>query len=107
MKRSGSTDCVYVLWHVNELPQQENDAKLIGVYATRTDAGRAKRRVARLPGFKEHPVGFLVDTYQMGKDHWTEGFVTIVSGIKPRTPRTIATTLRRAPRRKRGATLAE
>jgi hypothetical protein len=100
MKRSGATNCVYALWHVHELPQQEDDAKLIGVYATRTDAGRAKRRAARLPGFKEHPAGFLVDTYEIGKDHWTEGFVTVTPGIKTKTTRTTATTLRRVPRRK-------
>ncbi len=49
-----------------------------GVYATRSDAEAAAERCRRLPGFSLQPDGFSVDEYTLGKDHWTEGFATIV-----------------------------
>lgn len=67
---------VYLLWHVNELPGGEKDAKLIGVYASPEGAEQAKGRVGSQPGFRDSPEGFLVDRYTVGQDHWTEGFVT-------------------------------
>jgi hypothetical protein len=67
---------VYLLWHVHELPDDEEDVKLIGVYASPEDAEQARVRVGSQPGFRDSPEGFLVDRYTVGKDHWTEGFVT-------------------------------
>ena len=71
---------VFLLWHTHEIPEQEEDSKLIGVYESRESAERAKERSVKQPGFAEHPKGFLVDEYQVGKDHWTEGFVAIDHG---------------------------
>lgn len=51
--------------------------KFIGVCATQEEADRAVERFKRQPGFKDHPDGFSVDRYEVGKDHWTEGFVTV------------------------------
>jgi len=68
---------VFILWHTQEIPDQEKDAKLIGVYESREAAERAKRRASKQPGFAEHLEGFAIDEYQVGKDHWTEGFVTV------------------------------
>jgi len=68
---------VFILWHTHEFPDQEEDSKLIGVYESREAAERAKERAIKQPGFAEHPKGFIVDEYQVGKDHWTEGFVTM------------------------------
>jgi hypothetical protein len=68
---------VFLLWHVHELPDGEEDAKLIGVYASAEDADLAKRRVQSQPGFRDCPEGFQVARYTVGQDHWTEGFVTV------------------------------
>jgi len=67
---------VFLLWHVHEFPDGEDDAKLIGVYSSREKAEQARQRVASQPGFRELPHGFQVSTYPLDKDHWTEGYVT-------------------------------
>jgi hypothetical protein len=68
---------VFLLWHVHEMPSGEEDAKLIGVYASVEEAERAKQRVSPQPGFRDLPDGFQVSRYTVGQDHWTEGFVTV------------------------------
>ncbi len=68
---------VFILWHVHEIPDGEDDAKLIGVYATAEDAEAAKLRVGSQPGFRDQSEGFMVDRYTVGEDHWTEGYVTV------------------------------
>jgi hypothetical protein len=68
---------VFIVYHVHELPSGEEDSKLIGVYATEQDAAEAIERAKQKPGFKEHPDDFSINAYTLGKDHWTEGFVTL------------------------------
>ncbi len=70
---------VYLLWHVHELGDREDDSKLIGVYRTEADARSAVGRLRVQPGFHNFPDGFKIDKYELNKDHWTEGFVTVVS----------------------------
>src|ERR1700722_12436903 len=67
---------VYLLWHVHELPSGDDNAKLIGVYASSDDAESARKRVCGQPGFRGSPEGFHIDRYEVGRDNWTEGFVT-------------------------------
>jgi hypothetical protein len=67
---------VFILWHVHRF-EDEEDAKLIGVYSSKTQAQVAKKRMVLLPGFAEHPRSFVIDKYEIGKDHWAEGFVTV------------------------------
>jgi hypothetical protein len=67
---------VFLLWHVNEMPDGEEDVKLIGVYARVEDADAARVRVLSQPGFRDVPEGFQIDPYTVGKDHWTEGYIT-------------------------------
>lgn len=67
---------VFILWHVHEMSDGEDDAKLIGVYATAEDAVAARLRVLDQPGFRELPEGFHVDRHTVGEDHWTEGYIT-------------------------------
>lgn len=60
---------------------------MIGVYATREDALEATRTLAKQPGFRELPhvtdyttddmQGFHVEEYEIGKDHWLEGYETV------------------------------
>ena len=71
---------VFLLWHTHELP--EEDEKFIGVYESRDAAERAKERTSKLPGFSEHLGGFEISAYEVGKDHWTEGFVTTIDTKK-------------------------
>lgn len=78
---------VFVVQHLHTLPQGEDDVKMIGVYSTREEALEATRRLARQPGFRELPhvndystddmKGFHVDEYEIGKDHWQEGYDTV------------------------------
>jgi len=69
-------DSVFVLHHVHEIPGQEDDVKLIGVYASWADAQAVVSRLQVQPGFRDHREGFKVDEYEIGKDHWEEGFIS-------------------------------
>ena len=66
---------VYVLQHEHDL-DGSSDVKLIGVYRTEHDAVEARERLSKAPGFKDHPDGFAIDAYELGHDHWTDGFVS-------------------------------
>jgi len=70
-------DSVYLLWHVHRDNKDADDAKLIGVYRTHADAEAAIRRVGKQPGFCDHPAGMQIEPYELNKDHWIEGFVTV------------------------------
>ena len=67
---------VFLLWHKHQRPGDQEDAKLIGVYKSREAAEGAKGRASRLPGFSSYQDGFHIDRYQLGQDHWGDGFVT-------------------------------
>ncbi len=73
---------VYVLHQVVREFEDDEDAKLIGVYSTEDEARAAVARLANQPGFYEHPEGFQIDSYPLDKDHWSEGFVTVVTGAE-------------------------
>lgn len=66
---------VLILWHVHE-SAGDTDEKLIGVYATREDALAAIDRLKDKPGFRDAPSGFEISEYTVGKDHWTEGYIS-------------------------------
>jgi hypothetical protein len=51
------------------------DEKLTGVYSTQKKADESIKRLTKQPGFKSHPEGFEVSTYDLDKDEWTEGFI--------------------------------
>jgi hypothetical protein len=69
---------VFILWHIDELEDQDDDYKLIGVYATREDAERAINRTKDKPGFCDQPDGFVIDEYEIGMDHWQDGYFTVI-----------------------------
>lgn len=77
MKPKAEKALVFILWHTHCLPNQEEDFKLIGVYATKRSATYARKRAQKLPGFRKSPKGFQIDKYEIGKDHWTTGFVML------------------------------
>jgi hypothetical protein len=64
---------VHLLWFVQERSEGEADELLIGVYATETEAEAAIKRLKDKPGFVQE--GFKVHAYELGRDHWTEGFI--------------------------------
>jgi hypothetical protein len=68
---------VFLLWHMHGLPSGEEDSKLIGVYSTRDSAEAARGRASQLPGFSSVPEGFTIDSYELDKDEWREGYTTV------------------------------
>jgi hypothetical protein len=68
-------DSVFILWHCHEL-RGDTDEKLIGVYRTREDAEAAIDRLKDKPGFRDVPDGFEIHDYVLGRDGWTEGYVS-------------------------------
>lgn len=67
---------VFILEHERERDGCD-DIKRIGVYGSRRDAEHARDRVQRLPGFVDNKDGFSISEYELGRDHWTSGFVTV------------------------------
>jgi len=67
---------MFLLWHVHEFPEGEEDAKLIGVYSSRELAEEAQQRALVQPGFRDAPTGFCIAGYTVNQDHWQEGYVT-------------------------------
>ena len=66
---------VYLLWFVRERLQGPDTELLIGAYATEPDARAAITRLSNKPGFVDHRMGSQIERYELGQDHWTEGFV--------------------------------
>ena len=66
---------VYVLQHEHE-HEGSSDVKMIGVYGTEHEAAEARKRLLEAPGFRDRPEGFSIDAYELGQDHWTEGYVS-------------------------------
>ena len=82
-------DSVFVVQHLHTLPSDIEDVKMIGVYRSLAAAEMAVERLRGMPGFFDHPViidpgamddvdGFYIAEYQLDKDNWTEGFVTMI-----------------------------
>lgn len=68
---------VYVLQHVHLFENGDEDVKFIGVYSSKANARTAIKRLSQMPGFSETADGFHVDEYQLDKDDWAEGYITI------------------------------
>ncbi len=66
----------YVLLHSYELDECD-ETKLIGVYSSREAAEAAIERLRQQPGFRERPDDFHIGGYEIDRDHWVEGFVTV------------------------------
>jgi hypothetical protein len=73
---------VFVVQHSYEDGEHE-ETKFIGVYASVADAEEAIARMRELPGFRHHRHGFTIDACVVGQDHWTEGFVSLVTIMVP------------------------
>ena len=69
---------VYALWHTHTFSEDREDYKLIGIYESEDAAKEAQARVVSQPGFRKHPEGFEIVAYEVGKDHWEEGYATML-----------------------------
>lgn len=54
-----------------------DDFKIIGVYSSSETAQDGINRARKLAGFQEEPDCFIIDTYTLDEDNWTDGFVSI------------------------------
>ncbi len=88
---------VYLLWHVRHAPfldgrltehrgedgaliwdeEDGDDLKILGAYSSEQKAQERLVRAGELPGFRDEPDCFLVDTYTLDEDRWTDGFITV------------------------------
>ena len=57
--------------------------KFIGVYPTRRGAKDAIARHRSAPGFCNWPDAFEIHECELGEDHWTDGFSTMVGILIP------------------------
>ncbi len=67
-------DTVFLLWHEGP-PDIDDEGMLLGVFRTQDHAKNAIHALAGKPGFVDYPDRFLICPYDLGKLHWTEGFV--------------------------------
>ena len=79
---------VFVVQHLHVYADGEEEVKMIGVYESREAAVRAVQRLATQPGFRDWPdirddckSGFYVNEYEIGKDHWCEGYTAGLDGL--------------------------
>ena len=70
---------VYLLWHTHIIENLRNgeDVKLLGTFSSVELAKNAENRAKLLAGFKDAVDGFHISEYEIDKQHWTDGFVTV------------------------------
>lgn len=84
-----NVNSVYVVQHLHEHDDGREDVKFIGVYESRASAKAAVARLSCQPGFCDWPEivdsnhadttsGFYIQEYEIGKDHWPEGYITVL-----------------------------
>ena len=65
---------VYLLHHVCNEDEEDENVILIGVYSSERRALLTKERLKDKPGFRNFPEGFHLEEYEIDLDHWVEGF---------------------------------
>lgn len=68
------TKSVYILYHQHPDVSKREDAKLIGVYSSQAHVDEAAGHAVTLPGFRDHPSGFIVDKITLDESNWADGF---------------------------------
>lgn len=68
---------VYILFHMYENNNGDEESKILGVFSEYRQAENAINEYLNLSGFKRYPNGFVIDAYKLNDLHWTEGFITI------------------------------
>ncbi|SEO31225.1 hypothetical protein SAMN02800692_0172 [Luteibacter sp. UNC138MFCol5.1] len=67
----------FLLIHDYEMPEEVDNERLVGLFATKADREKAKAQALILPGFSSFPDAFSGVTMEVGKDYWEEGYVTL------------------------------
>jgi hypothetical protein len=60
--------------------EQYDDFKIVGIYSSSEAANDGINRARKLAGFQDEPDCFIIDTYTLDEDKWTDGFVSIPIG---------------------------
>lgn len=66
---------VFLLQHSYELNGVE-DSKIIGIYSSKEIAESIVIKYKELPGFKDYPNEFFIDSYEVDTNNWKEGFIS-------------------------------
>lgn len=69
---------IYCLMHSYDNSQGEAEEKVLGYFISKTEATNAIEPFRCLPGFRDHPGGFIVDGIELGRLFWEEGFETLL-----------------------------
>ncbi len=69
-------DFVYLVHHTYEVDLNE-EPKLIGIYSTREKAEQVIEMYKKKIGFRDYLDGFYIISYEVDRNHWQEGFLTI------------------------------
>ena len=75
-KQGGRLGTVQLLWFVQERKGLADIELLIGVYETEPDARDAIGRLKDKPGFARFPQGLQIHSRELGRETWTEGFIS-------------------------------
>jgi hypothetical protein len=69
------TTKVYLLWHWYPNDPEDDNAKLLGVYSSRTVAEtKIEEKYKKLPGFDLGTGELTISEYTLDEDQWNEGF---------------------------------
>ncbi|AJF69538.1 hypothetical protein SVTN_04380 [Streptomyces vietnamensis] len=60
-----------------EMHLDEEEWRIVGVYADRAAAEARKEAVIRLPGFRDEPHCFDISPMVIDQDEWVDGYVTV------------------------------
>jgi len=67
---------VFLLQHSHPVGDHE-DAKVLGIFSSEASALSARERYRQLPGFRDWPDGFTLDAWELDREEWGDGFVTV------------------------------
>ena len=73
---NNQTSIIYLVEHCYELYGNE-DIKTIGIYSSESHAKEAINVLRQCEGFKDYPDGFITSKYELDKNYWNEGFISI------------------------------
>jgi hypothetical protein len=68
---------VFLLQHSYERTEDCEETKIIGIFSSKEKVEECIKKFKELDGFKDYPDCFFVDEYEIDKENWTEGFVTM------------------------------
>lgn len=58
-----------------------DDTKILGIFSSQQEAESAIETYLELPGFRDRKDGFRIDTYELNKKHWVDGFVSSFDNV--------------------------